>query len=299
MVPLFWKYKYSELCGELSKIVSVDKDGDLILDNCVDLEPSSSKLLMMVKIDTHLVVSPGRATFGGVWARMVGELDSELMRSFYQKFLKKFGSSTINLHLPPGYFHPEIFGIQHKIILDEGGQVLYSDTSFHIDLMSWTPMSMSKGNRKKLRQCREQFVHTTLLSSKEIEIVYELIRVNRQSLGVDPSISLDALERAFETFPEIYQCFGTFMGEKLIAAAVTVLLSEDIRYVYMWADDADHRSISPVVALCEGIINDSMKIGLRIVDLGTASLQGELDEGLARFKQNLGAISTQKISYTF
>lgn len=299
MVPLFWKFGYAKLCGELTVIVGLDEDNKLILDSNIDLELTSSKFLMTLQINGQVVDSPGRATFGGVWNRTIGELDIELIHNFYQKILTKFGSKTITVHLPPAYFHPGIFEAQHKIIVEEGGKILYSDTSFHVDLMTWTPMSMSAGNRKKLRQCRGQLVRTTQLLSKEIEIVYELIRVNRMSLGVEPSISISELRRAFETFPEAYQCFGTFLGEKLIASAVTVLLSDDIRYVYMWADDAVYRGISPVVALCEGIIIDSKKLGLRIVDLGTASQKGQLNEGLARFKQNLGAISTQKISYVF
>lgn len=67
----------------------------------------------------------------------------------------------------------------------------------------------------------------------------------------------------------------------------------------MWADHAEYRSLSPIAMLCEEIVKDSRSKNIKIVDLGTASLQGELDEGLARFKRNLGAIATQKISYVF
>ena len=65
----------------------------------------------------------------------------------------------------------------------------------------------------------------------------------------------------------------------------------------MWADHPEYRSLSPIALLCEEIISDARQRGIAVVDLGTASVNGFLDEGLARFKKNLGAISTLKISF--
>jgi hypothetical protein len=67
----------------------------------------------------------------------------------------------------------------------------------------------------------------------------------------------------------------------------------------MWADDDNFRVLSPVAMLCKEIVEDSQKNGIHIVDLGTASVAGVLDLGLARFKLNLGAIQTPKPTFAF
>ena len=156
---------------------------------------------------------------------------------------------------------------------------------------------MSKGNRKKSRQCAENSVTTVKLSVTDLDDVYELLAINRLSRGVSLSISLSQLHTSFIEIPEAYRCYGTFLGSKLIAAAITVLISDDFEYVYMWGDDAQHRSLSPVVTLCETIVIDSRSRGVRTLDLGISSKYGVLDEGLSRFKSNLGAVSGKKISY--
>jgi hypothetical protein len=216
----------------------------------------------------------------------------------YHHSLGLIGSNSIEIHLPPEYFYPEIFELQHEMITSRGGKKLYVETSHFIDIESWAPGTMSKGNKKKLRQCVENFVTTVELSIAELGTVYELIMNNRLSRGVSLSISLSQLRTSFLQMPKSYRCYGTFLGSEMIAAAVTVLITDDFEYVYMWADDVNHRSLSPVVTLCEALVADSRSRGVRTLDLGISSKHGVLDEGLSRFKLNLGALTGTKISYT-
>jgi lipid II:glycine glycyltransferase (peptidoglycan interpeptide bridge formation enzyme) len=140
-------------------------------------------------------------------------------------------------------------------------------------------------------------VRTTRLNRSSIGAAYALIEANRLALGVTPSVSLIQMMKMVDEMPDVYQSFGTYFGSELVAAAITVMITDKIRYVYMWADDARYRLSSPVVALCDGIIKYSIDMGNLILDLGTASEFGKVNDGLSRFKTNLGAISTNKITY--
>ena len=297
MTPLFWRYEYVQLCGSSAKLFGLTKDNKFI-EHCGESnDVKGSKYLLMVDTESEKILVPGRATFGGVWSWPINEVKPDDMSGFYQFIIDSYGSKSIEIHMPPKYFYPEIFDRQHEMITSRGGKKLYVETSHFIDLESWALGTMSKGNKKKLRQCVENFVTTVELSIAELGTVYELIMNNRLSRGVSLSISLSQLRTSFLQMPKSYRCYGTFLGSEMIAAAVTVLIADDFEYVYMWADDVKHRGLSPVVTLCEAIVTDSKSRGVRTLDLGISSKYGVLDEGLSRFKVNLGALTGTKISY--
>ena len=297
MPPLFWRYEYVQLCGSSAKLFGLTKDNKFI-EHCGESnDVKGSKYLLMVDTESEKILVPGRATFGGVWSWPINEVKPDDMSGFYQFIIDSYGSKSIEIHMPPKYFYPEIFDVQHEMITSRSGKTLYVETSHYIDVERWSPAAMSKGNKKKLRQCGENLVTTAILSSAKLETVYDLLLENRLSRGVSLSISLTQLRTSFAQMPDSYRCFGTFLGPEMIAAAVTVLIADDFEYVYMWADDVKHRGLSPVVTLCEAIVADSKSRGVRTLDLGISSKHGVLDEGLSRFKVNLGALTGAKISY--
>ncbi len=297
MTPLFWRCEYVRLFGSSSKLFGVTDQNEIIEDCCEVEDMDSLKYLTMLDTSNAQVVIPGRATFGGVWTWPINGIQPDVISSFYDHMIDGLSSKPVEIHLPPNYFYSDIFELQHEIITSKGGKILYVETSQYIDVESWAPEAMSKGNRKKLRQCAESIAITVRLPLADLDGVYELITINRLSRGVSLSISLSQLRKSFTEIPDAYRCYGTFLGSKLIAAAITVLITDDFEYVYMWADDAQYRSLSPVVSLCETIVNDSKSRGVRTLDLGISSKNGILDEGLSRFKINLGAVSGNKVSY--
>lgn len=282
-----------------SVIVGATDNGHYLQDVCLNPSIYQPKFLMLASVSEDKVLVPGQATFGGVWINQFVPNDRRGTAKFVNQFLEHMGNRRIAMILPPAYFHPEIFGFQPELIRELGGQLTHVDTSYHIELDTWSLLSLSKGNRKKLRQCGERSVSFSRLSAGQVELAYELIRTNREQLGVTPSITLSQLQNFFFAYPDDYHCFGVYLGTDLIAAAITVMLGPDVRYVYMWADNSEFRGLSPVVSLCVGIANISHGQGIRILDLGTASQGGILDEGLSRFKRNLGALATERPGFCF
>ena len=274
--------------------MGLNSSGDFAKAQKEDDEPLNLEYLITLKKEEMRVVIPGRATFGGVWPAT----NFDEFKKVLCGVIRMTGSRDAVCTLPPEYFYPDVFKAQKDFIEAMGGSVLFNDVSFHIEVEKWDISKLSKGNRKKIRQCYEQnvvFRREHLLGLGE---VYELIRRNRSKKGVVPSMGFQQLVDAIEAFPNEYQVFALYLSENMIASAVTVLITPEIRYVYMWADDENFRSLSPVATLCNEIVEYSRKDGIKIVDLGTASLNGVLDVGLARFKLNLGAVQTLKPSMT-
>jgi len=274
-------------------IVGLNSDGNFAQIQNDDKRVEKLKIRLTLRKDLNRITIPGKATFGGVWpAASVNDF-----KKLFGEIKRLGGSADVVWTLPPEYFYPEIFLSQIQLIEELGGILLFSDSSFHISVDDWDLSLLSKGNRKKIRQCQSQCVQFRPGNNDDLPQIYELIRRNRISKGVTPSISFDQLVTAARIFPNEYQFFALYLSDDLIASAVTVMITPDIRYVYMWADDDNFRVLSPVAMLCKEIVEDSRKNGIKIVDLGTASVAGVLDPGLARFKMNLGAIETKKPTF--
>lgn len=274
-------------------IVGLNSDGNFVQIQNDDKRVEKLKIRLTLRKDLNRITIPGKATFGGVWpAASVNDF-----KKLFGEIKRLGGSADVVWTLPPEYFFPEIFLSQSQLIEELGGILLFSDSSFHISVDDWDLSLLSKGNRKKIRQCQAQGVQFRPGNNDDLPQIYDLIRRNRISKGVTPSISFDQLVTAARIFPNEYQFFALYLSDDLIASAVTVMITPEIRYVYMWADDDNFRALSPVAMLCKEIVEDSRKNGIKIVDLGTASVAGVLDPGLARFKMNLGAIQTKKPTF--
>lgn len=298
MTPLFWRCKYAELVGGTTQVAGFGTNGKIFQDICKDSDPAAHKFVMLFARSDVGIVVPGKATFGGIWTWPISDSHLISVKSCFDAFLDNLQVKYSEMHMPPEYFFPEVFQAQHEVLQEIGANILYTDTSYHIDLNSWAKSDMSKGNRKKLRQCQEIGLQTIRLHRSDIGAAYKLIEANRFALGVKPSVSLGQMAKMFDDMPDIYESFGTYYGQDLVAAAITVMITDKIRYVFMWADDAEYRLLSPVVALCNGIIDYSIAKGNSVLDLGTSSEFGNINEGLARFKTNLGALATKKVTYS-
>lgn len=282
-----------ELVDERVFVVGVNEVGELITCGTEEIESLEiSNYLTCLQTDDKLVV-PARATFGGVYPPAT----EHVYKTIYCGLFGVGRPSKLEIRFPPGYFLPEVFDAQIKIVESIADFTKIEDVSFHIEVDTWHSNSLSKGNRKKIRQCKDIGVILKKDDHENIDNIYDLIYQNRLKKGVTPSISQIQLETALRIFPDEYEIFSLYLSGELIATAITVMLNSNVRYVYMWADHTNHRTLSPTAMLCEEIVSDAKNKGIKIVDLGTASLHGEIDAGLARFKTNLGAVPTTKISF--
>lgn len=295
MIPLFWRSEYIKMQGQNCLLVGLEKDENFVHIQNDDERAENLKIRLTLRSDLDGITIPGKATFGGVWpAATISEI-----KKLFGEIGRLGGSTDVVWTLPPAYFYPEVFLSQIQLIENLGGSLLFNDSSFHIAVDDWNLNKLSKGNRKKIRQCQAQNVQFRQGNIDDLPQIYDLILRNRISKGVTPSISFEQLVTAMITLPNEYQIFALNLADALIASAVTVMITPDIRYVYMWADNDNFRVLSPVAMLCKEIVEDSQKNGINIVDLGTASVAGVLDPGLARFKLNLGAIQTPKPTFAF
>jgi hypothetical protein len=289
--PLFWRESYISEFGLL-------KDSVLVHDGYL-WRPTTNNNLDPLKPSMTLIrgekkwASPLSATFGGIHKGGLSlAREHDLVQSLI-KYLTEQQISEIEITLPPDHTNYE-FMVGIDAYLESGFTVSYSNINHYLSLTDWNHESLSKGNRKKLRQAKE--IGLEYISAAGIEILeaYQVISRNRESLGAKVSLEYATLIRLMSIFSEEYKChiLKSESGE-IAAASFVVETSADNLYVYLWADVPNFRHVSPLVLLLDNLVR-TYQHKFKSLDLGTSAIQGVTIEGLSRFKDNLGASQSSK-----
>jgi len=233
---------------------------------------------------------PGLATFGGAWSPCVHQVSAEALRSIWQRFLKCFPQGcSVSIRLPPESFDP-VFGNVHNNALSSLMDSSLTDLSQWIAVSQWGLTDMSSGNQKRRRALLRRGAICRELDPDEYARSYRLLAGNRSRRGVKLSIPLSKYLKLLEVLPEDYKCWGVVdVSGDLLAAALTVRWSSKCLYVLYWGDTPEGRARSAVALLAASLVEAAQSLGFEQLDLGVSSIDGMSNDGLARFKANLGA----------
>ncbi len=283
--PLFWSDIYCELNGQ-SKVESTHEfDGNLFEYNFI------------YGISDQSIKSPGKATFGGLWISN-GEPTVSFFEDLYKYLFDSFNPLSVKtVIMPPMYFHPYVFENQSKALKSLEFKKKFDDVNFHIDIDHWSPALLSKGNRKKIRQFFEAGGEVVTGAESEYLEAFNVLKENREHRGVTISMDSEKFIRNLIDLPQFYRVYLAKIGRTIAGVAYVVKISEEVNYVLFWGDDVKFRHLSPVASLLSFLVTISRRDGFSHLDLGISSVDGVLDDGLARFKQNLGAIKTFKPTF--
>ncbi len=281
-IPFFWSRGKSTL---------FDFSSDELIIN------GGRKFLIEFEQANQDIWIPGRLTFGGFFPIDLESVNENEFIELFRKFREQLKPvRCVKWKLPPDYFYPHIFDSQYRAL-----KTLHStytvDLNQHINVTSWDLKLISKGNQKKLRQTMNLDLSYKLASPNDVEKCYKILTENRAMLGVSVSMTLDEILLALMRFPEIYRMNYMQLENEVVAMCFTVDIAPHVRYVLYWADNLKFRNLSPTVLLCAKLIESAKKDKIKILDLGISSVDGRLNQGLHRFKRNLGAIDSIKPTF--
>lgn len=211
----------------------------------------------------------------------------------------RIGSEEVIFTLPPaldslftgdreGYAH--ISGISSQ----------YRDLNYHLPTSS-QPFAeiLPSDQRRALRRSQEAGILAQEVGVEALMYVHQILARNRAARGFHLSITYAALVDAYVALPGAYRAYlATGPSGEPIGAAVVVQVTPTLWYTYLLGHLPGVEG-SPVLHLLEKIWEDAQAAGIHTLDLGTASLHGEINEGVAAFKRSLGAIATSKPSCRF
>lgn len=211
-------------------------------------------------------------------------------------FINGLKSNYSNIHIT---FPSQIYNDNISIILcqlySNGLALTKCEINNHISLKSET--KFNKSNRKQLRKLQKENYSFNRLDLDQLTLAYNILNANRREKGVQLSLSLDQLTTLCQEFPNFINIWGVNnQRNETVASAITIDLTSDSRYVVYWGELPNHRQYSPVVLLADGLIRCAKNEGKDILDLGTSSVNSDVDGGLLQFKNSLGAENSLKLT---
>lgn len=252
-------------------------------------------------IQDNIAYSPLKATFGGI--EFQEEISINNLFDFLDKIIQFLQSLSVKSLLINSY--PESYLTEYQIDIlqsclsnlhfhvkftDQNFEIPISNKSFYETVIGATSKQLLRTYTKKGYVFNQEL-------NPYIAVVHAFIARSRMRKNRPMTMNFEQLTEHFKKFPKNFQSFSVTHSNTMVAVGVTIKINDDIIYTFYLADEENHLKNSPTTFLLSGIYEYSKLERFKILDLGIATEKGVLNEGLARFKQNLGAKTSAKKTY--
>jgi hypothetical protein len=248
-----------------------------------------------LKAEIHFIVkdqvaySLWRASFGSYqFATDVNESDLLNFHLQTEKALLDLQVKKILIRNYPQAYATEQAMLVEKLLISQNYTQLYSDWNYHLNVRETFGENLRQSEKTRLKLLSKKDFKTEYWANPDLEELYQVLLQNRQTQGYTMSMDFENFEAMFIALPRTYTAFRTVYNQKTIAVAVCVHINNEVLYNFYIGELPEYRKFSPVVGLLKHIHDFAMDNNYRILDLGIASVGGELNLGLARFKENMG-----------
>lgn len=249
-------------------------------------------------IENGRILSPAKAPFGSFLfnSQPSQELIIEILDQL-ESLSRKEKIHHVQIVFPPDCYQPEVNVWLQPMMVSAGYQIAWQDLNFHKELTNSFEAGLHRSERWKLRKALQLGYEFRMIPEPDWNFSFHFLLESRQRKGYQLSMVREDLERTFNLFPDAYRMSGVFFQDQCVALAVSIQVNEEIEYVFYTADNVHHRKLSPVVLLHYGLANYCREKGVRMLDLGTSSVKGVVNSGVATFKRNLGATASLKSTF--
>ena len=249
-----------------------------------------------------IAYSPLKATFGGIEFQME-ILEEDLLEFLSQiiQFLQSLETENILINSYPERYLTEY---QNKILqnclsklnfetkyIDQNYEIAIADKSFYEIAIGSTAKQLLRTYIKKGYVFNQEF-------NPDFGVIHGFIARSRVRKNRPMTMSLEQLTEHFKKFPKNFQLFFVTHSNVMVAVGITIRINDDILYTFYLADDENYLKNSPITFLLSGIYGYAKQNNYKILDFGIATDKGILNEGLAKFKQRLGAKMSEKKRYS-
>lgn len=265
------------------------------------LEERRKKIMAEIhfRIIDRLARSPFRAPFGSV--ECSSEIQPEVLYRFVEHFelrLKNKGVTDIYIKNPPRAYAPAKLSLLETFLLNQK----YTATDAEVDAIikvTEKPFAENIRHSEKLRMRQGERAGFSFaeLAADQFRHVFEFISKCHQEKGYKLSIAPGEMERIIRKFPGRYLFFVVRLGEKMIAASVSVRVTGNILYNFLVNHEKEFNHLSPAVLLMEGIYEYCQRNDIGLFDLGTSALHGKPNFSLLDFKLHVGAVASSRLSF--
>lgn len=144
---------------------------------------------------------------------------------------------------------------------------------------------------RKLKKAKDKGFRFDLAPASKLKEVLDFVIEQRSILGYEFSMNWEQLREYQKAFPNKYLGARVWDDSKLIAASIMVVEHGQMIYQFAPAHLKTYNRYSPLVYLTSQVFSWASQQGYQWLNLGTSYVAEEKNEGLFRFKENLGAQS--------
>lgn len=243
--------------------------------------------------------SPCRGPFGSVEMNPllpIQDLDDFI--EHINTFAAAQGISQLEIKSYPFCYSPEVSAVITNSLLRQQYHILYTDLNYHIPVtQTGLADKLHLSAKRRLQKCITAGFDFGEEQAPDLPLIYQLIVDSRQQKGYPVTMTFSDFRQLFEDFPGSYKIFSIRDKQRIVAATVAVKINQHILYYFLPAHDPVYNTYSPMVLLIQGLYNYCQSAGYSILDLGISTDKGIPNHGLMRFKNNMGACVSLKLSF--
>ena len=255
-----------------------------------------------VNIQDKIAYNPLKATFGGIeFQKEILEKDLLEFLSQIIQFLKSLRITSIEINsYPAGYITEYQNKILENCLSKLYFHVKYTEQNYEIPITDKSFYETVKGSTAK--QLLRTYIKKGYVFNQEFnpdfEVIHAFIARSRKRKNRPVTMSLEQLTEHFGKFSENFKLFVVTYSNAMVAVGITIRINDAILYTFYLADDEHYLKDSPTTYLLSEIYEYAKQNNYKILDFGIATEKGILNEGLAKFKESLGAKMSEKKAYS-
>ena len=255
--------------------------------------------LLHTFINGDTAQSPWRSTFGGIeWDPSIGAENLSMFLNQTHVELGRRGVRRLRVTNQPFDYDKSGNQLLADVLYKEGYIAEITEANYHISVDK--PLLVPRlhaSERRRLRKCLHAGLRFGEESDPDLDKVHAFVSQARKRKGFPMSLDLAAFQRLFTDLPGVYRVFTVKKEETWAALTVTVRINDRILYNFYPADSEDFLTYSPTVLLTSELYELAYQEGYKLLDLGIATSGGVPNNGLMRFKERLGGVSSPRITY--
>ncbi len=243
--------------------------------------------------------SPAQAPFGGVQlAAGVSVADLHGLLEAVEAALVQRGIREVALRGYPFAYDPSGAAVLAETLRQRRYRVVLAEQNYHLDPARPYEAGLHPSERRRLHKCQRAGLHFEQEPPFLLPAAYAFIQACRQERGQALSLPLERVQELFQQFPREHFLFSVRQPDGGWAAlTIAIRVSEQVLYNFYPASPLRCNSLSPVVLLNEGLHAFAKASDIRVLDLGTSTLDTGPNASLLRFKRHLGGVAGLRLSW--
>ncbi|WP_354582824.1 hypothetical protein [Hymenobacter sp. UYCo722] len=248
---------------------------------------------------TGLARSPAQAPFGAVQlAPGLGRAAGHQLLDAAEAELRRLGLTQLMMRGYPFAYDPAGAATLAEVLRQRGYRVALAEQNYHLDPARAYEAHLHPSERRRLHKCRRAGLFIEQEPAYLLPRAYEFIRACRQERGQALSLPLERVQALFKAFPREHFLFSVRQPDgEWAALTVAIQVSATVLYNFYPASPLRCNGLSPVVVLNEGLHAFARASRMRVLDLGTSTLDSGPNASLLRFKRHLGGVAGLRLSW--